>query len=215
MNPIQGPISAEALRLFGFQPITRRHSAILAAAGALACLAAPGFIGSSKAAQSTPPATLKTWDGAGKPAFSLDDLHGDPRDLQALAGNVILVHFFATWCEPCIREISSLQQLALATRDLPLAIVAVDVAEVDLRVRAFFEKLPVHFTVLLDRDRAVSKAWDITALPTSFVLDATLAPRFSVEGDLDWSSPNVLAAIEPLYLSADRRSRPLPKQADN
>ncbi|HEY6467963.1 MAG TPA: hypothetical protein VIY69_18325, partial [Candidatus Acidoferrales bacterium] len=59
--------------------------------------------------------------------------------------------------------------------------------------------------------RAVSKAWDITELPTSFVLDATLAPRFSVEGDLDWSSPNVLAAIESLYPTADRRSRPLPE----
>lgn len=127
----------------------------------------------------------------------------------------MLVHFFATWCEPCVREISSLQRLAAATRDKPLAIMAVDVAEVDLRVRAFFEKRLVDFTVLLDRDRTVSKAWNVSALPTSFVLDTTLTPRFFIEGDLDWSSPDVLAAIEPLYSTADRPNPPLSKQPDH
>ena len=202
--PYQRTGYPEARRIVGFQPISRRNFAILAADWALACLAASASIGVSKASQSTSPSTLKIWDGAGKPAFSLDDLHGDRRDLQALAGKVTLVHFFATWCEPCVREISSLQRLATTTRDKPLAIIAVDVAEVDLRVRAFFEKHPVDFTVLLDRDRAVSKAWDITALPTSFVLDATLTPRFFIEGDLDWSHADVLAAIGPLYAVADR-----------
>ncbi len=202
--PYQCTGYSEARRIFRFQPVSRRGIAILAADWVLACLAAPAFIDASRASQNTLPTTLKIWDGADKPAFSLDDLHGDRRDLQAFAGKVTLVHFFATWCEPCVREISSLQRLATATRDRPLAIIAVDVAEVDLRVRAFFEKHPVDFTVLLDRDRAVSKAWDITGLPTSFVLDAALTPRFFVEGDLDWSRPNVLAAIGSLYPTAGR-----------
>ncbi len=99
---------------------------------------------------------------------------------------------------------ASLQRLATTTRGKPLAILAIDVAEVDLRVRAFFAKHPVDFTILLDRDRAVSKSWDVTALPTTFVLDANLAPKFFIEGDLDWSRPDVLAAIESLYPAADQ-----------
>lgn len=196
--PFRRAVHPESLRPFAFQPITRRNLAHLAVL-ALACGAVPAL-----ADTGSPANALRAFDGAGKPAFSLDDLHGDRRDLKALAGKVTLVHFFATWCEPCVREIASLQRLAIATRDKPLAIIAVDVAEVDLRVRAFFEKLPVDFTVLLDRDRAVSKAWDIAGLPTSFVLDATLTPRFFVEGDLDWSSPDVMAALETLYPAADR-----------
>ncbi len=116
----------------------------------------------------------------------------------------MLVHFFATWCEPCVSEMASIQRLATATHGKPLAIVAVDVAEADLRVRAFFAKQPVDFTILLDRDRAVSKSWDVTALPTTFVLDANLAPKLFIEGDLDWSRPDVLVAIESLYPAADR-----------
>lgn len=190
--------------------ITRRDLAIAAVAGAMAYPGAPALIDPSKAAESTPSTTLKIWDGTGKPDFSLDDLFGDRHSLQDLAGKVVLAHFFATWCEPCVREMSSLQRLAAAARDEPLAIIAIDVAEVDLRVRAFFEKQPVHFTVLLDRDRAVSKAWDIIALPTSFVLDETLSPRFFSEGDLDWSSPDISASIASLYPTTDGRGRRRP-----
>lgn len=141
--------------------------------------------------------------------FSLDDLRGTPRDLQAFKGNVVLLHFFATWCEPCVREISSLQQLTEIARGKPLKIVAIDVAEVDLRVRGFFEKLPVSFSVLLDRDCAVTKAWQVSALPSTIVLAPDLTPQLFVEGDLDWSRPDVLATIETLYPTAVPRTEPI------
>lgn len=144
-------------------------------------------------------AALQHWTEGAKPSFVLDDLRTTRRDLQAFKGKIVLVHFFATWCEPCVSEMNSLQKLARHTRDEPLAILAVDVAEVDLRVRAFFEKLPVDFPVLLDRDRAVTKAWGVSALPSTFVLDGNLTPKFFVEGDLDWSAPDTLKTIESLY----------------
>lgn len=158
-------------------------------------------------------ASLQTWAEGDKPTWLLDKLHGGQLALQSLQGNVVLVHFFATWCEPCVREITSLQKLAAATRGKPVAIVAVDVAEVDLRVRAFFDKMPADFAVLLDRDRAVTKAWGVSALPTTFVLDAKLAPRLFVEGDLDWSHANILTTLESLYPTAGQ-DKPLLEKAD-
>lgn len=142
---------------------------------------------------------LRPWTEGAQRSFSLDDLRGVPRDLQDYKGQVVLLHFFATWCEPCVREITSLQTLTTIARGKPLKIVAIDVAEVDLRVRAFFDKLPVNFPVLLDRDRAVTKAWQVSALPSTFVLAADLTPRLFIEGDLDWSRPDVLTTIEALY----------------
>lgn len=152
-------------------------------------------------------------------SFVLDDLRGEPRDLQGFKGKVVLVHFFATWCEPCVREIASLQKLTAITRGKSLAIVAVDVAEVDLRVRAFFEKSPVDFPVVLDRDRAVAKGWKISALPSTVVLDADLTPRLFVEGDLDWSQPDIVVALEALYPAAHNdaasHAPPLPIRITN
>jgi len=90
-------------------------------------------------------ARLTPWRDGVLPAFTLDDLHGASRDLASFGGRVVLLHFFATWCEPCVRELTSLQRLRRAVPEGRLAIIGINVAEVDLRVRAFFQKLPVDF----------------------------------------------------------------------
>ena len=60
-----------------------------------------------------------------------------------------------------------------------------------MRVRRFIETMPVNFPVLLDRERAVAKAWNVTTLPTTFVLDANLRPRLMVETDFAWDTFDV------------------------
>lgn len=164
----------------------------------MAALVAVPLSASAEDTQPTPAARLTPWTGGPLPKFTLDDLSAMPRDLTAFGDRIVLLHFFATWCEPCVRELTSLQRLRRAVPEGRLAIVAVDVAEVDLRVRAFFQKLPVDFPVLLDRDRAITKAWQVSALPSTFMLDATLAPRLFVEGDLDWTGSETIAALQRL-----------------
>jgi thiol-disulfide isomerase/thioredoxin len=131
-----------------------------------------------------------------KPNFSLSDLEGSQHELKRQAGRVVLVHFFATWCEPCREELSSLSRLAERPGSQPPSVLAVNVAEVPARVRRFLESAPVNFPVLLDANRAVTRAWGVSVLPTTFVLDRELAARLFVEGDLDWMGADVLAAIE-------------------
>ncbi len=89
-------------------------------------LAAAFFAGFAPfpAASETP--ALRPWTEAAPSSFSLDDLRGAPRDLQGFKGNVVLLHFFATWCEPCVREITSLQKLTSIARDKSLKIIAID-----------------------------------------------------------------------------------------
>lgn len=178
-------------------------------------LAAAFFIGLAPSPAASESPSLRLWTEGTPRSFSLDDLRGSSRALQAFKGNVVLLHFFATWCEPCVREISSLQRLAEIARGKPLKIVAIDVAEVDLRVRGFFEKLPVDFPVLLDRDRAVTRAWQISALPSTVVLASDLMPRLFIEGDLDWSRPDVLTMIEALYPAATPHTEPIAIQTIN
>lgn len=151
---------------------------------------------------SAPRRQLQTASGQAAPALTLTDLHGLGHDLEQSAGKIVLVHFFATWCEPCRPELASLSKLIAQNGDT-LAAFAVSVAEPPVRVRRFFEKNPVNFPVLPDADRAVTKAWSVSVLPTTFVLDPTGAIRLHVEGDMDWLRPDVLARLEEL-------KRPLP-----
>lgn len=125
----------------------------------------------------------------------LDSLSGARQSLTGQRGRAVLVHFFATWCDSCRREMPSLKRLTGQLGGWRLTVLAIDTGEPDARVRRFFEKQPVNFPVLLDRDRAVSKSWQVALLPTTFLLDSQLRPRFVVEGDFDWDSPAARKAI--------------------
>ncbi|MGX5732862.1 TlpA disulfide reductase family protein [Bosea thiooxidans] len=140
--------------------------------------------------------SLKPWAADRFPPLALERLDGAPVDLDALRGRPVVVHFFATWCAPCIEEMASLNAFA-GLAGAP-AILAVNVGEVDARVRNFFTGRPVIFPILLDRDRAAMKAWKVEGLPTSFVLDRASNPALKTEEPLDWTSPAVAAALATL-----------------
>ena len=131
-----------------------------------------------------------------KPAFTLADTSGTDIALGELKGRTVLVHFFATWCEPCREELPALRRLVERSRDHKLAVVAISVAEVPVRVRRFMEQMPVNFPVLLDQDRAVAKSWDVNALPSTFILDADLTARLAVEREYDWDRLDVATLLE-------------------
>jgi peroxiredoxin len=124
-----------------------------------------------------------------KPSFTLQDLNGSSVSLHDFAGHPVFVHFFATWCEPCREELPALTRLR--ERAPAVAVLAISVAENGRRVSRFFAQAPTNFPVLLDADRAVAKAWDITTLPTTYVLDAGLRPQRVVERDYPWDTVSV------------------------
>jgi thiol-disulfide isomerase/thioredoxin len=125
------------------------------------------------------------WPDDRKPTFALDDLSGTQRDLRHATGRAVLVHFFATWCEPCREELPMLARL-LARSASSFAVFAVSIGEPDDRVRRFFASMPLNYPVVLDRNREIAQAWRIQTLPTTYVLDRDLEPRLMVEGEFMW-----------------------------
>jgi len=149
---------------------------------------------------------LSPWPAETVPVLALSQLDGPGIDLAKFRGNPVIVHFFATWCAPCIEEMASLNALA-ATGKGSLAILAVSVGEVDARVRNFFRDRPVAFPILLDRDRGAMKAWQVEGLPTSFVLDRDLRPALKAVEPLDWTNPSVAAALAALPSKPPKNNR--------
>jgi peroxiredoxin len=127
--------------------------------------------------------------------FTLPDVDGHARALGGEKGKPVVLHFFATWCEPCKAEFGTLQKFYKVRSD-ELDVLAISVGEVPGRVRSFLKETPVSFPVLLDADRSVTKSWAVEGLPTTIVLDKSLKPILSVNGDLDWTRADIAREIE-------------------
>jgi thiol-disulfide isomerase/thioredoxin len=144
-------------------------------------------------------AELKPWTGnAAPPELALRGLDGREHRLSDYRGKVVVLNFWATWCEPCREEMPSMQRLQERLAGKPFAILAVDFGEGEARIKAFLEQLPLKFTILLDRDGGAARAWRVRVLPVSFVIGADQKIRYSVVGDADWSSPGVEGTIRKL-----------------
>jgi peroxiredoxin len=154
-------------------------------AGVVAC--APGQD------QSAPPAV-----GAPAPDFTLPTLDGGTLRLAETRGQVVIVNFWASWCEPCVAETPRLVRWYGEHRGAGLLILGVDVLNRDSRadVEAFAIKNNVDYPVPLDEPGEVSARWRAQQLPRSYVLDRDGIVRFARIGEL--TDDDFEQAVRPL-----------------
>jgi len=138
---------------------------------------------------------LQPWKGGAAPPLELADLNGVRHRLADYRGKAVLVNFWATWCVPCRDEMPSIERLRASLKGRPFAVLAVNLAEPESRIRKFLEVVPVGFTVLVDRDTKTAKAWQAKLLPATYIVGPDGAIRYRHLGELDWSKPEVRAAI--------------------
>jgi thiol-disulfide isomerase/thioredoxin len=129
------------------------------------------FCSFSAKAEWRPPAQLGLSQNA--PPLQLNSLSGKPVDLAALKGKVVVVNFWASWCEPCREEFEELTQLQESYGPKGLVVLAVNLAEMKPRVLQFlkgngFSENTVQ--ILLDRNSTVYKTWRARGLPTTFLV---------------------------------------------
>lgn len=138
---------------------------------------------------------LKPWNGGRTPPLVLSELDGKSVDLAAHRGKVVLVNFWATWCEPCRDEMPALARLQKKLGPQRFVVLAVNVDEPESRIRRFLEQTPLGFPVLLDPERKAGRAWSVRVLPASYVVDREGRIRYSAVGELDWENDAVSARI--------------------
>lgn len=134
------------------------------------------------------PEGLIPLDGRPAPALKLADLDGKATDLASLRGRWAMVHFWASWCTPCRRELPAIAAMAKTKPETP-ALVMVNTAETDDEVFAFLSAVAPELSTLLDRDGKVTERWQPRGLPSTFFVDPEGRLRYLALGGRPWDSP--------------------------
>jgi len=144
---------------------------------------------------------------AATPPLDLADANGVRHRLVDYRGKVILLNFWATWCEPCRVELPTIERLRAALAGRPFVVLAVQMGGSARTARDTADSLGLHFPLLLDRDSAATTAWKVNVLPASFLIGPDGAVAFTHVGQMDWSSVKSRRRVEALIAAHDSPRR--------
>ena len=159
---------------------------------------------------------MQTWSRQrATPALELSDASGKTWRLADYRGQVVVLNFWATWCEPCRTELPQLQQLAAQNAGVvgkQVAVLAVNYKEDAGKVQRFAHTTGLTLPIPLDGDGRAAQAWTPRIFPTTVVIDRQGRARWQVVGEFDWTSDAAQRLLEPLLqpLKNGRNSSPPP-----
>ncbi len=120
-------------------------------------------------------------------------------------GKVVIINFWATWCAPCLAELPTLQALSEISDPDRISVITVNVRQLKSQVLRFTSATSLHLPVVLDPKGEISQSFDIRIYPTTLLIDTQGVAQWRIEGDVDWTSPQVTSWIQSLNNSKIRR----------
>ncbi|MRI68667.1 thiol-disulfide oxidoreductase ResA [Gracilibacillus thailandensis] len=111
------------------------------------------------------------------PDFQLDRVANNEDEIDSslqlsdLEGKGVMLNFWATYCEPCEREMPYMEELYPKYKEQGVEIVAVSVDATELVINKFVDHYNLSFPILHDKDSQVLDAYGIRPLPTTYFID--------------------------------------------
>ena len=130
------------------------------------------FIGHANAEQMKTPA----------PDFTLKSYSGKNLKLSEYRGQVVLMNFWASWCGPCRQEMPLLEKLHNKYKKLGFTVMGVNVEEDSSKAKGIVKKNKLTFPVLFDTQNKVSQLYQVSAMPSTVIIDRDGNMRYLHKG---------------------------------
>jgi len=138
------------------------------------------------------------------PALKLKDMDDTLYDLGVARGRWKFVHFWASWCGPCRREMPSIQRMAERMQGSSLEIVLINVAESEDTVFSFLASVAPDLNSLLDSDGLVTEQWQPRGLPSTYLVDPQGNIRYVAIGGRAWDKKDYIGFLHELLAHSDK-----------
>jgi len=133
------------------------------------------------------------------PEFATRDMTGHLWRLRDLKGRAVLINFWASWCEPCLNEMPSLQTVAELYGPDTLVVLAVNFKLSIPTIQNFVQKTALQLPVLPDPQGLVARQWGVKAFPTTVLVAADGKVRSVVQGEVDWTDQPASRLLQALF----------------
>jgi len=152
-------------------------------------------------AATCPLAGVAKQEGASTPVLTAVTLDGKSFDLSALRGHVVLVHFWATWCTPCIKEMPALEAFYEHYRTRGVEVIAMSedrTRDLD-EVHHMVHHMNMQYPVAMAHKASSNSFGDPSALPVTYVVDAKGDIRAEMRPDTQpVTEENLARIVDPL-----------------
>lgn len=132
------------------------------------------------------------------PLTHLQDLDAEPYRLEEQQGSWVFVHFWASWCGPCRKEMPAIQNMAEMLQAEGLKLAVINTAEDEDTVFSFLSAHAPNLHPLMDRDGQVTEKWQPRGLPATYLVDPQGRVRFQALGGREWDTPAYLTFLRRL-----------------
>lgn len=134
------------------------------------------------------------------PDFQLTTLDGKQVKLSDYKGKKVILNFWATWCPPCIAEVPDLEKFYSDYKDKDVVIIGVNLTKAEKNqseVKDFVKSSGITYPVPLDTENLASGMYQVSVIPTSYVIDSRGIISEKVVGPMDFEKmKNLFSGIK-------------------
>ena len=131
--------------------------------------------------------------GKKAPSLSIQSLNGKGDvSLSSLSGKVTIVEFWATWCEPCKKSLTQLEELRKRSGG-NVEVIGISVDDTSSGVEDFAKAQGLSFPIAWDENHSLMFRWSVTEMPATFILDGKGRVRFVHEPDKNKDQADLIA----------------------
>jgi thiol-disulfide isomerase/thioredoxin len=142
------------------------------------------------------------------PSLKLRDIDGRIWNNADLQGKVVVLNFWASWCEPCVNEIETLNAVASpqAAGESPI-VLGINFKESALTVRDFMTRHRIAYPVLLDGAGVNLTSWAKGVLPTTILIGRDGHARWRITGEINAADPRFTKVLQQLLREPPPKTR--------
>jgi thiol-disulfide isomerase/thioredoxin len=132
------------------------------------------------------------------PDLALHDSAGEIHTLNEFSARVVIVHFWAAWCEPCRQEIAALSAFVHHFASEDVVLLSVHVGESPTALPKLLREQPIEGLLLLDPDSRAFNTWGAKGVPTTYIVGRDGLVHSRSNGEVDWLDAHTTREIETL-----------------